>query len=77
MAETYSLALLGAKADSLPFAVSNVKVPDSSASAGSFARAAQLGTPMLCLHPDGSLGYYVVDAERSTFANPVLRRVHR
>lgn len=76
MAETYSLALLGAKSDSVPQA-QVVTVPDSSARAGSFARAAMLGTPMLCLHPDGSKGYYAVDAERSTFANPILRRVHR
>jgi hypothetical protein len=35
----------------------------------------QLNTPLLCLNPDGSQAYYVLDAERSTSATPILRRV--
>lgn len=74
MAETYSVAQKGQRADSVP-AVQNVTLPDSSARAGGMAQAAQLGTQMLCKNPDGSKSWYVLDAERSTPANPVLRPV--
>ena len=35
----------------------------------------RLGAQVLCQNPDGSQSYYTLDAERSTRANPVLRRV--
>jgi len=74
MAETYSLASLGVRADT-PFTLANIKLPDSSARAGSQQQAAALGTQMLCKNPDGSQSWYTLDAERSTPGNPVLKAV--
>lgn len=74
MAETYSLAVTGAGIGQ-KFAQKVHTLPDSGATPGAMARAQQLHTPLLCLNPDGSQAYYVLDAGRSTPANPVLRRV--
>ena len=76
MAETYSLAVKGARADGLPTPVKNIKVADSvSGSFGAMQNAMQNGTQFLCQNPDGSQSWYTFDPERSTFANPVLRKV--
>lgn len=72
MPETYSVAQKGQRADSL-HAVQTVMLPDTSAREGGMARAAALGTAMLCKNPDGSQSYYTLDAERSTPTKPVLR----
>jgi hypothetical protein len=39
------------------------------------ARAQRLNLPLLTLQPDGSQVYFTLEAERSTPANPILRRV--
>lgn len=84
---TYSLAFLGRRADHLfpPTAITNVsttvgvldmKLSDANALAGGVQMAAQLGTQVLCQLPDGSQGYFVVDAERTTDpTKPVMRAV--
>lgn len=74
MAETYSLAITGAGAMQ-KFGQKVHTLPDSSATPGAMARAQRLNLPLLCLNPDGSQSYHVLDAERSTPANPILRRV--
>ncbi len=74
MAETYSVAQKGQRADSLN-AVQNLTLPDSSARPGGMAGAMQNGTQMLCKGPDGSQSWYTLDAERSTPTNPVLIKV--
>lgn len=75
MTETYSLALTGLRADS-QFTAKPLTIPDSSARDGAgMARAAMLGTQLLCKGPDGSQAWYTLDAERSTPANPVLLKV--
>lgn len=74
MAETYSVAQKGQRADSLS-AVQNVTLPDSSAHAGGMALAMRQGTQMLCKNPDGSQSWYTLDAERSTPDKPVLIKV--
>lgn len=71
MAETYSVAQKGQRADSAP-AVQNVTLPDSSARAGGMAMAQMQGKQMLCKNPDGSFSWYTLDAERSTPSKPVL-----
>ena len=71
MAETYSIAQKGQRADSLQ-AVQNLTLPDSSATAGGMARAQMQGAPMLCKNADGSFSWYKLDAERSTPSRPVL-----
>ena len=83
---TYSQAFLGRRADHAfpPTAITNVgttvgvqdlQLSDANAPAGGVQYAARLGTQVLCKLPDGSQGYFVVDAERSTPGNPVLRAV--
>ena len=72
---TYSLAVKGAAADSLPNAVQTLTVADTVALPGGMANAMMLGTPFLCKKPDGSSAYFTYDAERSTPSNPVLKAV--
>jgi hypothetical protein len=74
MAETYSIAQTGQRADSVP-AVQNVTLPDSSATRGGMKLAMREGLQMLCKNPDGSQSWYTLDAERSTADKPVLRPV--
>ena len=75
MAETYSIAALGQRADSLPNAVQTVTIGDSAARAGGQQYAMMLGTQVLCKNPDGSKSWYTLDAERSTPSYPVLKPV--
>lgn len=73
---TYSLAVKGAPASSLPNAVQNLTTDDSvSQTPGDVANAMSLNTQFLCKKPDGSSAYYTYDAERSTPGNPVLKAV--
>jgi hypothetical protein len=74
MAETYSLAVMGVGAGQ-KFGQKMHTLPDSGATPGAMARAQQLNSRLLCLNADGSQSYFVLDAERSTPANPILRRV--
>ena len=71
---TFSLAAAGRRADS-PFVPSNIKIADDASSAddsvvqgtwGGQQFAMNTGLPVLCKGPDGALGYYRIDAERST-----------
>lgn len=71
MAETYSVAQKGQRADSLQ-AVQNLTLPDTYARPGGMARAQALGAEMLCKNADGSFSWYKLDAERSTPSKPVL-----
>ncbi len=75
MSETYSLAIKGQRADSLPSPIKNVVIGDSAARAGGQALAMMNGTQILCQNPDGSQSWYTLDAERSTSQYPVLRPV--
>ena len=71
---TYSLAVLGARADQSQ-GVENVTLPDSDARQGSQQQAMRNGTQMLCKGPDGGFRLYTLDAERSTPDRPILRAV--
>jgi hypothetical protein len=71
---TYSLAITGISANQR-FGLKVLTLPDSSATPTGQQQAMQLNTPLLCLDQDGSQRYYVLDAERSTPANPILRRL--
>jgi hypothetical protein len=72
--ETYSLAVTGAGSGQ-KFAQKVHTLPDSGATPGAMARAQRLNLPLLTLQPDGSQVYFTLEAERSTPANPILRRV--
>lgn len=73
---TYSLAVTGQAAGSLPFAVANRTIDDAYARDGALQGACQTNTPFLCKRPDGSQAWYVYDAERSLPGGPrVLKRV--
>lgn len=74
MAETYSLAATGQRADSL-FALKTVQIGDTAGLLGSQQSAMQNCTPILCKNPDGSQSWYTLDAERSTPSNVVLKPV--
>jgi hypothetical protein len=76
MTETYSLARQGFLASNhTTSAKPNYTLPDSIARQGAMHNAMMRGTQFLVLQPDGSYAWMVLDAERSTMANPVLRRV--
>lgn len=45
------------------------------ATLGGMMGAMQQNTPLLCKRPDGSFGYFTLDAERSTPTVPVLKAV--
>ena len=80
---TYSLAQTGIRADATPSPVANLILPDAmvptagvtitTATLGGMQGAMASNTPLLCKGPDGSLGRYILDAERSTPTVPVLK----
>lgn len=82
MAETYSLAAKGLRAD-YQFAAKPVIAPDSAAGGinaaigqwGGPQGAMQSGKQVLCKNADGSQSWYTYDAERSTPGNLVLKAV--
>ena len=74
MAETYSLAATGRCADSL-FAINKIDIGDTAGRVSSQAKAMSLNTRILCKNPDGSQSWYMLDAERSTASNVVLKAV--
>lgn len=82
MAETYSLAATGLRAD-YKFAAKPVTAPDSAAGGinvaigqwGGPQNAMMDGAQMLCKNADGSQSWYTYDAERSTPGNLVLKAV--
>lgn len=71
---TYSLAITGAPADS-KYAVANLVLDDAYARAGDQQGAMSANSQILCKQPDGSFGWYTLDAERSTPTAPVLKAV--
>ena len=76
MAETYSIAQKGYLAeDTMLSALPRYTLPDSSATPGGMQNAMQNGKQVLVQQPDGSQAWFTLDPERSTPANPVLRRV--
>jgi hypothetical protein len=64
MAETYSLAATGQRADN-EFALRIIKVGDSAGCTGSQQNAMAVGTQVLCKNPDGSKTWYTIDPSRS------------
>jgi hypothetical protein len=74
MAETYNRAKLAIPSRQ-HFAAAIVTLPDSVVEVGRIANVARTGASILCQGPDGAVALYTVDAELSTPANPVLRRV--
>jgi hypothetical protein len=68
---TYSQSVFGIYAGS-PFTAKSIEINDAQAIAGAQANAMQTGTAFLCKRPDGSVGYFTLDSQRSTPANPVL-----
>ena len=74
MAETYSLAVKGARADSVQ-AVQNIKVGDTASPDNTHGYAMRNNTQVLCKNPDGSQTYYTIDSERSTPNNLVMKPV--
>ncbi len=74
MTETYSLASLAADANSAGL-VKSLTLPDSAARPGSQQNAMQNGSQVYVKGPDGGFAWYTFDAERSTLATPVLKRV--
>ena len=74
MTETYSLAVKGARADSVQ-AVQNIKVGDTIGADGAYNLSMRNNTQLLCKNPDGSQTYFTIDAERSTPNNLVMKPV--
>ena len=74
MAETYSLSVKGARADSVQ-AVQNIKVGDTIGADGAYNLSMRNNTQLLCKNPDGSQTYYTIDSERSTPNNLVMKPV--
>ena len=74
MAETYSLAATGQRADSL-YAIASVKVGDTAGLIGGQQSAMAANAQILCKNPDGSQSYYTLDAERSLPGAVVLKAV--
>ncbi len=75
MAATYSLAVTGVASDEFGAFVSDITLPDASATAGGQANAAHTGAQMLCKNTDGSQSWYVYDTDLSRPGKPVLRPV--
>ena len=78
---TYSLSATGVVAGGFQLNTAKIyDIPDLSRSGiqsgavggGGQANAMRIGDQMLVKRPDGSQGWYTLDAERSTVANPVL-----
>ena len=80
MATTYSLKATGVVSGNSVLTKQIYDIPDLSRSGiqsgavggGGQANAMQIGDQMLVQRPDGSQGWYTLDAERSTVAVPVL-----
>ena len=80
MATTYSLKATGVVSGNSLLTTQIYDIPDLSRSGiqagavggGGQANAMRIGDQMLVKRPDGSQGWYTLDAERSTVANPVL-----
>lgn len=75
MAETYSLTLTGTSADFLPIEKS-VLLPDRLNSTPAKHQVARTGEALACVTPRGTTHFYVYDAERSTAALPVMRKLY-
>ena len=81
---TFSIGLTGASANQ-KFAQKELTVPDdvvaatgvtlTVATVSGMANCMQLNQPFLAKGPSGALNWYTYDAERSTPALPILRRV--
>lgn len=76
---TYSVTLSGSLAGSPFVPGGEIDIPDADAAsngvnvtAAAFGAAQQSGSQILCKFPDGSQRWCLIDAERSTFANPIL-----
>lgn len=80
MAETYSLAVTGLRADT-QFTAETLTLPDSAVQGatanqiGGLQQDMQLNNQMLCKRADGSFGWYTLDAERSSPSVPILKAV--
>ena len=80
---TFSLAQTGIRADATPSPVADYTLPDAmvptagvtitTATLGGMLGAMSSNLPLLCKGPDGALGLYTLDAERSTPTVPVLK----
>lgn len=72
MAETYSHSSLAAHGGYHPPFAKVLTLPDSASQPGQHARAMSLGANVLCQGPDGALGNYRIDNERSVPGSLVL-----
>lgn len=66
---TYSQSVFGIYAGS-PFVAQVIEINDANATVGAQQNALQTGTQILCKRPDGSTGYYTIDAERYVPGQP-------
>ena len=73
---TYSLAVTGILADQVTGTAKVTTLADTQAVAGGQQNAMAQGTAFLCKLADGSQQLCVLDAERSTPANPVIRHLY-
>lgn len=71
MASTFTLTATGIPAEQEQQKAS-LLVEDAYAASGAQASAASTGAAVLCKRPDGSTGYFRIDAERSRPGAPVL-----
>lgn len=71
---TYSLGATGRRAEP-PFVLTNIKVGDAAGTTGAQQNAMMNGTPILCQRPDGSQGWYTIDADRSQPGALVMKAV--
>ena len=82
---TFSLAQIAIASDCLPAPVADYKIADNvvpsgsltltTATLGGMQAAMSSNMQILAKGPDGALGYYTLDAERSTPTVPVLKPV--
>ncbi len=81
MAETYSLGVTGLRADTQFTSNESLTMPDSACQGATNNNPSGLqyesmtNGQMLCKRQDGSLGWYTLDAERSTPTVPILKAV--
>lgn len=68
---TYSVGFKGIRADAGPSSAANTTLPDDYARTGGQALAASQGADLQCKGPDGAIGLYKIDAERSIPGGPV------
>ena len=81
---TFSLAQTAIQADAIQPILSSF-IPDSmvpisgitltTGTVGGMQGAMAANTPLLCKGPDGALGVYTLDAERSTPTRPVIKQM--